>query len=52
LIAEDTIEEKLCKIIQDKQSVISDILDGRKMEGDLDVFDRLMGSITKGRGKW
>jgi SNF2 family DNA or RNA helicase len=42
LIAHNTIEERLCELIQDKQKVISAVLDGGKVDGELDVFDQLL----------
>lgn len=42
LVACDTIEEKLCSIIQAKQAIIHATLDGANYEGDMDVFDQLI----------
>ncbi len=47
LISHNTIEEILCKIVQQKQEGISLVLDGGKVDGDLDVFDQLMKSMIK-----
>ncbi len=47
LIAHNTIEEKLCQAIQDRQSSISAVIDGGQVDGDLDIFDRLLVSISK-----
>lgn len=47
IIAKDTIEERLCKLVQQKQAVLSAVLDGGKVDGDLDVFDKLMGGLLK-----
>jgi len=46
LVARDTIEQRLCEVIQKKQSVISNILDGKDV-GDLDVFDQLLKEMKK-----
>ena len=53
-VAENTIEEELCKIIQQKQEVISNILDGKSVLGTLDVFDEFVRTINKRKGllKW
>lgn len=40
-VAKDTIEEKLLKIIQEKQQNITRILDGRNVEEGLDLWDQL-----------
>ena len=45
LVAHGTIEEKLCYILQQKQEILSSILDGGKMDEDLGVFDQLMGEL-------
>lgn len=42
LVARGTIEERLCSILQEKQSVLSAVLDGGRMDSDLSVFDLLM----------
>jgi len=44
LVAVDTIEERLCSILQDKQEVVDAILDGKKVDGSLDVWDLLLRS--------
>lgn len=48
LIAHGTIEEKLCQILQDKQSVINAVLDGGAYE-ELDVYDLLIDSMSQER---
>lgn len=46
LVAGDTIEEKLCRIIQEKQTVFRAALDGgRAPDGDLDVLDQLLAAM-------
>jgi len=45
LVAQDTIEERLCRIIQDKQDVLGAILDNTSEGGDLQVFDLLMEEL-------
>lgn len=42
LIARDTIEERMCRIIQAKQRILEAVLDGKLDENDLDIFDQLM----------
>jgi len=46
-IAKNTIEEKLCKILQQKQEILNATLDGGKIKNDFDVFDRLQKSLLK-----
>jgi SNF2 family DNA or RNA helicase len=43
LVAKGTIEERLCSVLQQKQSVLSAVLDGGRMVDDLSVFDLLIG---------
>ncbi len=52
LVAKNTIEEKLCEIIQKKQGVVTAIIDGRKIDGDLDVFNKLVQTMKQGELKW
>jgi len=47
LIARNTIEEKLCRVIQRKQEIVSTTLDGSRVIGDLDVFNILMKELKK-----
>lgn len=47
LVAGGTIEEDLCRIIQEKQAVIHATLDGSPLAGDLDVFDQLLGVLRE-----
>lgn len=45
LVAAGTIEERLCKAIQDKQRVIRATLDGGAEEDDLSILDALMDEL-------
>lgn len=47
LVAKNTIEEKLCKILQSKQDVLSKVLDGGKGKNRLNVFDLLEKELKK-----
>lgn len=46
LVAQGTIEERLCQVLQDKQQVIAKTLDGEDAVDDLNLFDELV-SIMK-----
>jgi len=45
LVAHDTLEEKLCRVLQKKQGVLSAVLDGGKTAEDLDVFNQLCNEL-------
>lgn len=45
LIAKDTIEEKLCKIIQKKQAIVSATLNGKHKVDKLDIFTELQKAL-------
>lgn len=47
LVARDTIEEKLLEILQRKQAVLTQTLDGRGGGGDLDVYDLLERALLE-----
>jgi len=48
LVAKNTLEERLCRILQKKQEVLSAVLDGGKTEEDLDVFSLLCSELRNG----
>jgi len=47
LVAANTIEEKLCEVLEKKQRVVQSTLDGGTID-DLDVYRQLMKKIRKG----
>ena len=47
LVAHDTVEEKLCKLVQQKQEVLTATLDGRVGGVDLDVYRLLLKELKK-----
>jgi len=49
LVAKNTIEEKLCKIIQKKQRILSKVLDGSIETNRLDIFKALEKSLLKAK---
>jgi len=48
LVAKRTIEESLCRILQDKQKVITAVLDGNSKMNKLNVFGELEKILLKG----
>lgn len=48
LVAKNSIEEKLCAILQQKQKIISSVLDGGPKQDDLKIFDELENELRKG----
>jgi len=51
LVAKDTIEHHLCEILQTKQGVLSQTLDGSKRKNRLSIFDELEKALLKGKQK-
>lgn len=49
LVGKDTIEHRLCEILQDKQDIISETLDGSKDKNRLSIFDELQKILLKGK---
>jgi SWI/SNF-related matrix-associated actin-dependent regulator 1 of chromatin subfamily A len=47
LVAADTIEPKICNIIQRKQKILSSALDGGSKEEDIDIYDQLLKALKK-----
>lgn len=47
-VAVGTIEERLCELLQDKQEVISSVLDGGKTPEDLNIFSLLLDELEQG----
>lgn len=45
LVARDTIEHHLCEILQSKQDVLSQTLDGSKKKNRLSIFDQLQRKL-------
>jgi len=45
LVAYDTIEEKLCKLLQRKQSILEEVLDGQGRGDNLNIFNELLRSV-------
>lgn len=51
LIAADTVEERMCQILQQKQVVISQVMDGGPMPNDLNVYDELLKELEEQNAK-
>ena len=47
LLVQNSIEEKMCKLIQSKQKVLSQTLDGTLLEEDLNIHDQLVQELLK-----
>lgn len=47
LVARNTLEEQLAEIIQDKQEVLSSVLDGGAQAEDIDIFSMLTTALTQ-----
>lgn len=47
LIARNTVEERLCRILQEKQTVLSNVLDGGRLPDDLDLYELLLELIEE-----
>lgn len=45
LIGRDTVEERLCRVLQEKQEVLSSVLDGEIKPEDLNLYDVLVELI-------
>ena len=45
-VAANTIEEKLCSILQEKQRIISSVLDGGSMPTDLNIYNELLRRLS------
>lgn len=47
LVAVNTIEEKLCKLLREKQSILEEVLDGKGRGDDLNIFNELLRTVTR-----
>lgn len=47
IVARGSIEVNLCALIQQKQQVVSSIIDGGNQVGDIDVFNQLLREMKK-----
>jgi len=48
LLARNTIEEHMCRIVQSRQKVVSNVLDGHAIKNTITVHDELIKSLQKG----
>lgn len=51
LVAKDTIEENIVRLLQKKQETISTVLDGKMRKEDLNLFDLFLSTLIKRRKK-
>jgi SWI/SNF-related matrix-associated actin-dependent regulator 1 of chromatin subfamily A len=49
LVGRGTVEEKMCRLLQDKQDIISTIMDGRSDIYNLNIFDLLVEELQSGK---
>lgn len=49
LVAKDTVEQKLLEIIERKQGVLNQVLDGEEAVDSLDVFTQFQNSLLEER---
>lgn len=47
LMAADTIEERICRVIQEKHDVVSSILDGDRKHEEFDIWDLLLEEMQE-----
>lgn len=47
IVAKDTIEQYLCEIIQKKQQIVSNVLDGSRLKEALQVYDLILQKMEK-----
>lgn len=47
LVAKGTIEERLCRLLQDKQQIISTVLDGDPEIGDFNLYEDLLKELEE-----
>jgi len=47
IVAKGTIEEMLCELIQKKQNVIADTMDGKNVKNDFNLYDALIHSLEE-----
>lgn len=51
LVARGTVEERLCRILQEKQKIIEGVLDGKGKGESLDVYNQLKQELLRSRRK-
>lgn len=51
LIARNTVEDSLCRIIQRKQGTLDSVLDGKRTESGIDIYDQLSQTMIRDYGK-
>lgn len=47
-VATDTIEDRLCRILQEKQAVVDALLDGKSVSFETSVFNEFISGLAKG----
>ena len=47
LVAKDTIEEHLCRVLQKKQRIVEQALDGKSSKDSLNIYDMLSKKLKR-----
>jgi SNF2 family DNA or RNA helicase len=50
LVSRGTIEERLCRILQDKQAIVNQAIDGCADTTDMDVYNELVKGLLQDKG--
>lgn len=51
MVVKGSIEEKRCRVVQEKSEILDQVLDGAIQKGSLDIYSQLLKSLKKGSKK-